>query len=277
MLGKLMKYEFKATRRVFLPLFGLILVFAAISRFFFSYNLDRQQNSSTSAAAVTSIISTLIYAILIAVAFLMTLVVMIQRFQHNLLNDEGYLSFTLPVKVHSHISCKMIVSLVWIVLSVVVTILSIMIFASDERLISNFWEGIREMWQAISAYGAQCWALLAEYFLLALISALHEILKIYTCITLGNFSSKHKLLAGFGVYLGFNIVEQVISTMTFGNLNIFDILGLALFGSSYIRTAESAISYQLVHLWIPILFAAVLGTAYYFFTNWLLSKKLNLE
>ena len=34
MLGKLMKYEFKAMGRIFLPLFGALLVASAINRLF---------------------------------------------------------------------------------------------------------------------------------------------------------------------------------------------------------------------------------------------------
>ena len=34
MLGKLMKYEFKATGRIFLPMFGALIVVAAVNRLF---------------------------------------------------------------------------------------------------------------------------------------------------------------------------------------------------------------------------------------------------
>ncbi len=63
-------------------------------------------------------ISMTIYCLLIAAVFVMTLVVTIQRFNKNLLGDEGYLSFTLPVKVTATSYSKMIISLMWTVLSV---------------------------------------------------------------------------------------------------------------------------------------------------------------
>ena len=38
MLGKLLKYEFKATGRVFLPMFGALLIISVINRLFSNLN-----------------------------------------------------------------------------------------------------------------------------------------------------------------------------------------------------------------------------------------------
>lgn len=145
MLGKLMKYEIKATQRIFLPLYGLILVFALLIKVFMLFNIQNARGM----AIIPFVITMIIYCVLIAAVCVMTLVVTIQRFNKNLLGDEGYLSFTLPVKVHSHIDSKMIISLMWTVLSLIVSAVSIFILASDNSTASrfgDFWSSSADTW-----------------------------------------------------------------------------------------------------------------------------------
>ncbi len=117
MLGKLLKYEFSATARIFFPIYGLVLLMAGITRLI--WKMD------TESVNIPRMISMSVYVALLVAMFVITLIVTIQRFYKNLLGDEGYLSFTLPVKVHSQIDAKMLITLLWSVLSVVVSAVSI--------------------------------------------------------------------------------------------------------------------------------------------------------
>ena len=119
MLGKLLKYEIKATARTFLPMYALLIVFALINKFFMAVNADYLR--------IPRIIAMSVFVVVIVGICVMTLIVTIQRFNKNLLTDEGYLSFTLPVKAHTHIDSKMIVSLMWSLLSVIVSFIAIFV------------------------------------------------------------------------------------------------------------------------------------------------------
>ena len=88
MLSKLLKYELKATGRIFLPLFLALLLFAGINRF----------TLSPDEFDAPAMISMIMYIIIMVGMFVMTFIMMIQRFYKNLLSDEGYLMLTLPVK-----------------------------------------------------------------------------------------------------------------------------------------------------------------------------------
>ena len=101
MLGKLMKYEFKATSRMLLPINGAMLLFALINRLFMELNFFQTGNMAISALAT---VMAVMYVMVIIAAFVITLIVIIQRFYKNLLTDEGYLMFKLPVKAHSQIT-----------------------------------------------------------------------------------------------------------------------------------------------------------------------------
>jgi hypothetical protein len=267
MLGKLLKYETAATARIFLPVYGLILLLAGINRLFGNYDLD--------SFVIPRFIMMSMYVTLIVSAFVITLVVTIQRFYKNLLGDEGYLSFTLPVKPHSHIDAKLIVTLMWSVLSVLVTALSIFIFVADANTLEQFSRAcaqIREMYQVL---GISAHIITLEILILIIVSFWSGILQIYASITIGNLAGRHKLLAGVGAYLGFGVVDQIITSTLFTGFHQ-QIQDYVLFFNNSPANFNLAQHLE-VGLFVLILFSAVFAAAYYIFTNWMLTKKLNLE
>ena len=111
MLGKLMKHEFRATARIMLPVMGAMAALALLA------NLSiRGLAGNLSDVPMLKILFTLIiifFGAAVVATVVMSLVIMVSRFYRNLLKDEGYLMFTLPVSVHELIWSKLIVSLVW--------------------------------------------------------------------------------------------------------------------------------------------------------------------
>jgi hypothetical protein len=269
MLGKLMKYEIKATQRIFLPLYGLILVFALLIKVFMLFNIQNARGM----AIIPFVITMIIYCVLIAAVCVMTLVVTIQRFNKNLLGDEGYLSFTLPVKVHSHIDSKMIISLMWTVLSLIVSAVSIFILASDNSTASRF----SDLWSSIGRYmgkyGFPAYLIFIEAVILMVVGSLTGILQLYASVTVGNLSSKHKLLAGFGTFIGFSVIEQIVGSVFVNTAVEMEKQGLLAEKIDEVSSMWDVAA----GLGEIILIVAIFGIAFYFLTHWLLSKKLNLE
>ncbi len=66
----------------------------------------------------------------------MTLTMMIQRFNKNLLSDEGYLMHTLPVKPWKHIASKLLASMLWMIGSVVVALISILVITYEKECLA---------------------------------------------------------------------------------------------------------------------------------------------
>lgn len=273
MLGKLMKYEIRATQRIFLPLYGLIFVFALLIRLFMSLNMQNAQGMAIMPFAITMAI----YCLLIAAVFVMTLVVTIQRFHKNLLGDEGYLSFTLPVTVHSHISSKMIISLMWSVASLIVSVLSAMILVTSQTDLTKIREFMCQFGQVfMNKYGFWCGLIIVELIALMIVGTLSFILQLYASVTVGNFSSKHKLLAGFGAFIGFSVVEQILTSFLFNignNLTSDNALRAFWNGTDDLGKLQGIAGF----MGAGLAYEAVFGLAFYFLTNWLLSDKLNLE
>ena len=88
MLGKLLKYEIKATARLFLPLYAALLVFSIINRFLNPFAISKPIDNM-SAQLFIGIISMTFYYVLLVGTLVMTVVIMIQRFYKNLLGMKG--------------------------------------------------------------------------------------------------------------------------------------------------------------------------------------------
>ena len=97
---KLLKYEWKACARICLPLYAVELLVAFINRLLYS------DIGSKLLYGIPSIVMTMLYAAIMVALFVVTAVVLVQRFYKNLLGSEGYLMFTLPVSVSQHILSK---------------------------------------------------------------------------------------------------------------------------------------------------------------------------
>ena len=77
MLRKLMKYEFTATGRIFLPLYGALIVVAFIQRLFLNFNIGNMENLSLGILASSV---PMLFLILLVAVFVTSFIMMIIRF-----------------------------------------------------------------------------------------------------------------------------------------------------------------------------------------------------
>lgn len=263
MLSKLLKHEIKATARLFMPLYLALLIFALINRF---VNPWMQVNTSHSfnMHALISISSIIIYIALIIAIFVMTLVITVQRFYKNLLGDEGYLMFTLPVKTWMHIVNKLLIAMFWVVSSFLTTICSILVLIN----VKNFKDQLFELFNAIKDFfGYSAFFIIPIYILLWIAT---NIIMIYAAISLGHLFENYKLLASFGMYCALYFACQIISALYV----LF--LKNTLFASFFSSTAPAPQDIKMLVLSIGLL-SILFATANFTLTNVILKKKLNLE
>lgn len=117
MLGKLLKYEYKATSRYFIGLY-IVLALLTIGN---KIMLIIEDTSDVQLRVVDILFGIIMasYVIAIIAIAVATVVLMLRRFYFNMLKDEGYLTFTLPATVGQHIASKMIVCITWVIATVV--------------------------------------------------------------------------------------------------------------------------------------------------------------
>lgn len=268
MLGKLMKYEIKGTARLLLPVYAALLVLTLINKIFLSIN------SEATGFIMTTGISMALYVCIIVALVVMTFIVIIQRFYKNLMTDEGYLMFTLPVPTWQHIVSKLVIALMWSFVCGLVIMLSILILAIDGASLQYAGEFFQELGRALSSpEGGAAILILVEFFILMVVGAASNILQVYTSISVGQLFGRHKIIGAFAAYIAINIVLQIlftIMTVTFA-LNA---------DASLLNTFFSNMDPLAATNWIlnlGTLGNLILAAIYFVVTNYILKNKLNLE
>lgn len=259
MLNKLLKYEFKSTGRTFLPIYGALLVTSFLTRLFV-FNKDFSNSFFLSLFQV--VISSLFGFLLIAVCIL-TLVVSLQRFYKNLLGEEGYLSMTLPVRPWQHILCKSLTSLVWYIFSSIAAILAFVILAYEKGMLGDFFKAIATLIRR-GSLNAQILTACGEFFLFAALGILAFTMMLYASMALGQLNANKRLLTSFGAFLALNFLVQILMGVL-GNLAVQWVFPMS---------SRWALN---VALLLSIVVELFFLAGFFAITNYILSRKLNLE
>lgn len=266
MLRKLIKYEFKATGRVFLPFFLSLLIFAVINKLISPADPEYW--------GFPAAISMVIYIMIMVGMFVMTTIIMLQRFYRNLLSDEGYLMFTLPTKTWKLIASKLVMSIFWIIASLAVAFLSILIIIYQKGVSMESWrlltEGYRTIYEMI---GASLYTITLEIIIGSLFTLVFGIVLVYASMAIGHLFNRHKILASFGAFIALNTLAQILFSLFCQITPGFAWPGHEL----YLQNMPNLITLIQVFFLYGILFTGLLSAAYFALTNYILSKKLNLE
>lgn len=288
MLGKLIKYEIKATSRTFLPLYGAVIILALVNKLFMALEgakgganyLNQLSGSSLALQRLSEIPATLAmttYVIIIIALFVLTFIVMIQRFYKNLLGDEGYLMFTLPVAPWKNIVNKLLVSMMWTVLTGIVTALSIFIVAVNAEFLREFPRAMEEMFYFFKVeLQMNAVVFFTQIAVTMFIGLVVGILQVYAAISIGQLVNSHKLLASFGAYIGINIVMQTVTSLIMAALTMFglnDWMNVSTY-NTMISSMAGLMDWMIV---ITNLISLAFGVLFYVLTQRILTKRLNLE
>ena len=202
MLSKLLKYEFKATGRIYGGLYLAILAAAALLGAFFRFPALA---SDFPIAVVTTV-----YLMLCVAIAVITALTIIQRFTRNLLGREGYLMHTLPVKPWMLIVSKLTIGTIWFYLIdlllvgaiTLITLIALptMAYFSPEDLLE-----LRTMFQSYHTIFTVP-SILFLAIPVMIISSVFSLLTIYASISLGQLFSSHKVLASILCYLGLSTI-----------------------------------------------------------------------
>lgn len=261
MLNKLIKYEFKATSRLLIPLYLILLFISIINRFTFKlYDYEGVVGIINKFLIVT-------YVTTIFVVLVVTVFYMIIRFYKNLLTDEGYLMFTLPAKTHQLITSKLLSTILWTIISIIAVLISFFIvFATPDSLPAAI-NGIEEAIANFNREFGGNWILLfSELAVMCLLSLVANILLIFVSIAVGQLYSKHKLIGSFAAYM---IIYTVIQ---FVMLIIFIPYGIFMSKNSFEVSSLPQVIFPTV---IVILMIGCAG--FYLSTNYIFKRKLNLD
>lgn len=271
MLRKLVKHEFRATGRVMLPMYLILLVTAV------GANISGRGliGSSYWILDTLAVLVVMAFGFAIAGACLLAFLLMIQRFYKNLLQDEGYLMMTLPVSIHQHIWAKLIVSTVWFILTILAIIISAMVVAYDVGFLSEFFNELLKLLHGFLKLNAgeamNGVVVLIEGIALIFLAMAAFSLQFYAALAVGHSFANHKLLTSVGCFFAIQFVMQ-FATGAF--LVSADKFGFFRFMSRWSPTPIVA-----VHVGMLMLIAGtvIYGAIFYGITTFFLKRRLNLE
>jgi len=292
MLTKLLKYDFKATARIFLLMYAALLVLAGLNAGFYYLSGTIMANAQGLAATMMDIfisLFTILYVLVALAVMVVTIVLIIMRF-YRMLGNEGYLWFTLPVTANQHLLSKLITAFVWTIGSTLMVCISILVLALPAGWL-HYVGQIPQMWQTVASYGFSpgIWVFCALVILV--LGTINGTLMFYAAMSIGPNLTKSRLggslLAYVILYVAgqlIGIIELVVLTLPAANL------GTSSADIIVSTTSEAAqdILPLLTQIAAPVndlvlLLTVVLGVGYlllsaalYLISRHFLTKKLNL-
>ena len=272
MLRKLLKHEFRATGRIMLPLY-LILLATAIGANFSTRGLLETDYQVLDLLGGLLVVA---FGVAIVAVCVMSMVVMVQRFYKNLLQDEGYVMMTLPVSVHQHIWSKLIVSAVWFALTIVMVCVAGLIMAFDISAIEEIGDLFRELFRYATAYYAlNGTAIAAELLVVCFLGSCAMCLHFYTALAIGHSFSGHKMAWSVGWFFILQFAVQFVGGLLVVLLDESWIHHLLLgWTDSWKISGMAAVHFGMCVLIVGEL---VYGAVFYLLTTYFLKRRLNLE
>jgi len=266
MLKQLMKYEFKANSRRLLPVLLILIIMSVINRIL----VPVLENSNFRLLNMLSVVFTIAFGLTyFAVAF-MTFAVLIDRFRKSVLQDEAYLTLTLPVSADQILWSKLLVSFAWFIIIGIFVAASIMINIIDINALTRVITGLsfadlRYIAKGVSTIDWILYFIEAAVFFFLLYAV--GCMMFYMSLTLGNMFKKRKMLA-----------SALIFGAVFTGLMVLTVF-VMMAGDSVTMTQLAISHVMAVHLFalLMIVSAAVPAAVFYLITRFGLTRKLNLE
>ena len=274
MLRKLLKHEFRATGRIMLPVIGILLATSVAANLSLRYLLG----SNAWFLSMLGILLLTAFGFAIFGVFIVSFILMIQRFYKNLLQDEGYVMLTLPVSIHQHIWSRLIVSSVWFIVTALAVILACCITAFDLTIIKEILWGLGELFQELrklqAYYAINGTAILIELIALAFLSLVAMCLQFYSALAAGHSLPTHKMAWSVVWYFGLQFAFQIIA---FSAIQILDQINFFSWDIFHLEIHLDAMAGIHIGMAMLIFLTVVHGAIFYGITTFFLKKRLNLE
>lgn len=242
---------------------------------------------------ISRLIDTII-SVLLPITFTVMFIINLVNFYTSLLTDEGYLSFTLPVKPITILGSKFLNTSIWnlsigfvAIIGVFVTKIPTFLYSIVEsiRLLGFNWEGIKAFFDGLSVIigkdGINPLNIILTFLLLPVLYVVmilaQQTFFFFTIFLGGVLAKKHKLLAGAGFsiagYYIFGLIEQLIAWGTM-ILCITPLFLIDTIPPNLVVNMVILILNIVLFLTVGVLLVALVG--FFALTGWLMTKKLNL-
>ncbi len=278
MLSKLLKYDFKALRRILAPMLLCVLGLAILSSVSLTLLLRWDNHSENYFGTVIGTVITSFVVLVIIASVVVAGVIILVNFYRSFISTEAYLTFTLPVSIKDHMLSKIISGYVWLMLSGIVTVFSLFIIvvfgtASSGFVNSDILSTLYEIFKFIFIGWDYNYTLMFIMIVcIIFIAPMTLLLQYYAAIVIGGvIAKKNKLLAAIGFVFLIDFIVQLF-------YQILYIITLSInFNVDFYNDFGGVISNLNISLAFYIVVFVGLGIGFFITSKRLLENKLNLE
>ena len=271
--------------RATLPLWLFLSAIALCASFIFGISLREVIFAETEIGIVFGVLGIYLAIAIFSGYSIATVIFIGIRFYRNFYTDEGYLTFTLPVKRSTLFFSKVLSGTIFLVGTTLVVITSLilallMVPSSMQdstpvlfEVMEFLWSLLRSIFESASDTVTMI-TMLTLSLLILFCLMLFEILALYFCITIGSvITKKLKVLAAIGCYYALNFAIGTISSIA----QLFLMLLAGDIALVVMALSPTQLSLVVIFLLVCVLgFMMLLTSALYYASEKLIEKKLNL-
>ena len=275
MLKKLLKYDLKSILKYWW--------IAALSSFVLSFaggwciTILNSEKVLPSAINVLAVLALILVALSFAAFSILSIIFIFMRFYKNFFTDEGYLTFTLPVKRTQLLNAKLLSSGLTLIATGAVCIINILtmlcIGFADYIFDPSIWKDVVQTIKIVTdELGIYLYVYLFELVLLLLLCMVFSILFLFCCITFASIITKRaKVLASVGIYYVANGIFSFV-------IQIFYLFGIASLSNWLTGLPQGTEQPVAAFILLGVLFfIAMFCTLLYSLQYWMIDRKLNLS
>lgn len=281
MLKKLLKYDLKSVFKYWwiaaVTTFGISIVGGFALRVLEDSASEETKNKVPIVVSMMASSAVPLIYLALAAFIILTVVLVFARYYKNFFSDEGYLTFTLPVKKTALINSKLIMSglaSILTIFTVVIDVLIMLFIANFEQVIkAEFWKniaiGLSDMYKELGVY-VFVYALefIAMFVLVVIVSNLF----LFDCVAIAcMIVKKAKVVSAIAIYYLANGAVSVLFT-------VFTIFGMNNIVEKLYAMQSSTLLPFLAFMFLGLVVMLALVTALlYVLQYWIADRKLNLS
>ena len=265
MLRKLLKYDLRANMKLYLFIWPAMLLLAGLQRLLLELPV-----TGFLGHFLMSLLTGLMVLALIAMAVL-CFVICVIRFYSGLLRREGYLMFTLPVKPWLLLLSKLLAAMLTLIPTCIFAYFGIALILSGTT--DGVWNTMFNFSQILDQPLSAGTLILAGLTVLATVA--NMILRVYFVSCLGHLFRRARIFLSILFYYLIGVLMQITSMLTLVSVNYEpNTFVNSVFTWVETLSFNSAMS---AFLGTILLINVAIGCVYFFVSEVILRKRLNLE
>lgn len=269
MLGKLIKYEFRCSVRIFAVLLPAFLAYTAIYRGILEILVRSMGSTATGSAILSALLGgmTMLFIILLVGLVAFNSIYIIYRFYKNMVTDEGYLMHTLPVSPWEHVTAKLIIAALQYIATMITIGLAVVIILAgliDKEILEEIKLMISSVTGSVDMDGTQILRTVLS-ILSTVVSVAANILVAYASIAIGQLKNNNRVFWSIGAYVLVNITLSIVSS------------AVSILLTSIMNETSSPALIMNLSTGINTLFNLAVAVAAFICTCKIFSKNLNLR